>query len=77
MENKYFNLDEKVNDVLVRYPVLIDFMVNEGFSHLASPVMRETVASKITLKEAFSHHKKDEKEFEEKMVRFLDSVVNR
>ncbi len=71
--NSYFTLDEKVGAVLDRYPFLVDVMVKEGFVHLGNPAMRKAVADRITLREAFHHHGKDEQEMEKIIVDAIEA----
>jgi hypothetical protein len=44
--------DEKVAEVLDRYPHLQDKFVEFGFKQITNPVMRRTVARRVTLKMA-------------------------
>lgn len=71
--NSYFTLDEKVGAVLNRYPFLVDVMVKEGFVHLGNPEMRKAVGNRITLREAFEHHGKEEKEMEKILVDAIEA----
>jgi len=71
--NSYFKLDEKVADVLERYPFLVDVMVEQGFAHPKDPMMRKTAAKHISLQEAFHHHEKDEAEMEKILVEAIEA----
>jgi hypothetical protein len=69
MNNPYFQLDDHVKDILAKYPELADFMVSQGFSHLADPEFRKVVP--ITLREALSHHNKDAESFQLEMIQVI------
>jgi uncharacterized protein involved in response to NO len=48
-ESDTFSGAEKVADVLRNYPQLEDVFVEYGFKNITNPIMRRTVAKKISL----------------------------
>ncbi len=53
----------KVGDLLLAYPGLLPVFVSHGFTALANPVMRRTVAKQVSLHQACRMHGVDEERF--------------
>lgn len=48
--------DDRVSDVLERYPELIDTFLGHGFRPLANPFLRHTLARRVTIAQACLHN---------------------
>lgn len=55
--------DTKIGDLLDAHPELLPTFLEAGFAPLADPVMRRTVARKVTIAHACSIHGLDLEEF--------------
>jgi len=74
--NTYFTMDETVFDVTERYPEIIRYLAEKGFTPLTNPVMRKLMGKKITLGKAFISKKLDLSICEKELVEIIEHAAS-
>ncbi len=49
MENKYFDKNTKIYDVVTKYPMVLDYLVSVGFTPLKDPKMLNTIGKAMSI----------------------------
>lgn len=70
--NRYFSMTEKIYDITERYPVLIEFLADNGFENLRNEMMRKTIGKTISLDSALRSKQLDPVLFEPKITALLE-----
>ena len=71
--NKYFSFSDKLYDVTEQYPILIDFLADQGFEMLRNDSMRVTLGKTITLEHALKSRQMDPESLEAEMVHLIEA----
>lgn len=71
--NKYFQLTEKVFDIIERYPQLLDLFAAKGFENLRNEMMRKTLGKTISVENALKMKKIDPELFEKEMIERIEN----
>lgn len=66
--NNYFSLQDKVGDILDKYPETLEVFVVNGFEQLKNPIMRKAMAGTITLDMALKMKKVNAEIFSQKLI---------
>lgn len=72
--NPYFSFTDKLYDVTEQYPVLLDFLCNQGFEMLKNDAMRATLGKTITLEHALKSRQLDPAVLEAEMVHMIEET---
>lgn len=74
--NQYFDMNDTVYDITEKYPQLIPYLVNLGFTPLSNEIMRKTVAKTIRLEMALKTKHIDLTTCEKQMVSVIENGLD-
>jgi len=70
--NRYFSMTDKIYDITERYPILIEFLADNGFENLRNEIMRKTIGKTISLDAALRSKQLEPALFEQKITALLE-----
>ena len=73
--NAYFNMNDTVFDITEKYPDVIPYLVQKGFTPLANPAMRELMAKQISLQTALLSRGLDTAQCEKEIVAVIEKTA--
>lgn len=71
--NKYFDINDKVYDIIEKYPDTIDLFVTYGFEQLKNEILRKTLGKTISLNMALKSKKIDVESFEKQLISIIEN----
>lgn len=74
--NPYFSLSDKIYDITEKYPILIKWLAENGFTDIKNDNLRQTIGRLISMEDALNSKKLSVETFEKNMLAVLDADEN-